>query len=237
VSDMTVTEVSGPRRWHVEVDHRADLVFSLRDYFRRLGLTAEVAGPTLIELTTEEDPAELEQWVSNWAEKRETPLHLGEVGERPQTLVALAPRSGSPRLGTLLVSKGYITHEQLVDALADSKATGDLLGVALLRKQLIFEEELARTLSQQLSVPYISIGRVGVSPSVVRLLPPEVGAAAAAIPVRAVGDSVVVAFADPTDAWALEQVGRYLPEIEVVVAELSDIRTAWRDVPGAVARV
>ena len=98
MSDMTVTEVSAPRRWHVEVDHRADLVFSLRDYFRRLGLTAEVAGPTLIELTTEEDPAELEQWVSNWAEKRETPLHLGEVGERPQTLVALAPRSGSPVL-------------------------------------------------------------------------------------------------------------------------------------------
>jgi hypothetical protein len=47
----------------------------------------------------------------------------------------------------------------------------------------------------------------------------------------------VVAFADPTDTWALEQVGRYLPEIEIVVAELSDIRTAWRDVPGAVARV
>lgn len=232
MSNTTVTEVSAPRRWHVEVDSRADLVFSLRDYFRRLGLAAEVVGPTRVELTSEEDPAEIEEWVSNWAEKREASLHLGELGERVQPLADPAPRSGSPRLGTLLVTKGYITHEQLVDALAASKATRELLGVTLLREKLIFEEELARTLSEQLSIPYISIGRVGVNASVTHLLPPEVGAAAAAIPVRLLGSAVQVAFADPTDAWALAEVRRYLPEIEVVVAELSDIRTAWRNVTG-----
>jgi hypothetical protein len=233
---MTVTGVSAPRHWHVEVDRRADLVFMLRDYFRRLGLTAEVVGPTRVELTTVEDPAEIEEWVSNWATKWDASLHLGEPEARPQQLVAPAPRSGSPRLGTLLVTKGYITNEQLAGALALSKESGELLGVTLLREQLIFEEELARTLSEQLSIPYISIGRVGVNASITRLLPTKVGAAAAAIPVRAVGDAIQVAFADPTDTWAVEQVRRYLPEIEVVVAELSDIRTAWRDLTGVHAR-
>src|SRR6266853_1863458 len=123
VSETTVTEVSAPRRWRVEVDRRADLVFSLR---------------------------------------------------------------------------GYITQDQLVGALAAAKERGELLGVTLLREQVIYEEELARTLSEQLSIPYISIGRVGVDASVTRLLPTEVGAAAAAIPVRALDSAIQVAFADPT---------------------------------------
>ena len=234
MSELTVTAVPAASRWHVEIGNRADLVFQLRDYFRRLGLTAEVAGPTLVELATEEDPAELEAWVANWAEKRETPLCLDRAGEESREPVALAPRSGSPRLGTLLLSNGYVTNEQLMAALADAKATGVLLGVALLRSRVIFEEELARMLSQQLSIPYISVGRIGVNQSVARLLPAEVGEAAAAIPVRAVDGGVQVAFADPTDAWALAEVRRHLPAIEVVVAELSEIRSAWRGVMGFV---
>jgi hypothetical protein len=236
VSDTTVTGVSAPRHWHVEVDRRADLVFMLRDYFRRLGLTAEVVGPTRVELTTIEDPAEIEGWVSNWATKWDASLHLGEPAAKPSPPVAPAPRSGAPRLGTLLVTKGYLTNEQLAGALVLAKESGELLGVTLLREKLIYEEELARTLSEQLSIPYISIGRVGVNASVTRLLPTKVGAAAAAIPVREVGDAIQVAFADPTDAWALAQVRRYLPEIVVVVAELSDIRTAWRDLTGVHSR-
>jgi hypothetical protein len=246
VSDMTVTAGSAVSRWQIDVGNRADLVFQLRDYFQRLGLSAEVAGPTCVELATEEHAEEIEGWVANWAAKRDSPLHLEKVGEPrqapepaptpepAQVLVAPVPRSGSPRLGTLLVDRGYITDQQLRDALTESKETGDLLGVSLLRRGVIYDEELARALSQQLSIPYISIGRVGVDQSVARLLPAEVGAAAAAIPVRELGSGAVqVAFADPTDSWALAEVGRYLPTIEIVVAELSEIRTAWRNVRGS----
>jgi hypothetical protein len=251
VSDMTVTAASAVSRWHIDVGNRADLVFQLRDYFQRLGLVAKVAGPTLVEVASEEAPEAIEGWVANWAAKRDSPLHLEKLGEPAhvaepapvaepthvpepaQVLVAPVPRSGSPRLGTLLVDRGYITDQQLRDALAESKATGDLLGVSLLRSGVIYDEELARALSQQLSIPYISIGRVGVDQSVARLLPAEVGAAAAAIPVRELGSGAIqVAFADPTDSWALAEVGRHLPTIEIVVAELSEIRTAWRNVKG-----
>ena len=228
MSDTTVTAVPAMRRWRIEVAHRADLVFPLRDYLRRLGLPAEVEGPTLVELTSHEDPAEIEEWASNWSRKQGTPLNVEEVREQSRTPITPSVRSGAPRLGTLLVDKGYLTPDQLATALAEAHTTRDLLGVVLLRNELIFEDELARTLSQQLSIPYVSIGRVGVDASIARLLPAEVGAAAAAIPVRATGATLQVAFADPTDAWALEEVGRYLPRIEVVVAELSDIRLAWR---------
>lgn len=233
MSELTATAVPALPRWHVQVPDRADLVFSLRDYFRRLGLTAEVESPTLVELKSDEPPGELEDYVSEWARINETPLHMEQVREAPQMLIPPPPEAGPPRLGELLVGKGYITEEQLAGALGEARVTKDLLGIVLLREELIYEDELARTLSEQLAIPYISIMRVGVNDYVARLLPADVGAAAAAIPVRAIGKTVQVAFADPTDPGALAAVARYLPTIEVAVAELSDIRLAWRGVTEA----
>jgi hypothetical protein len=230
LDESTVASAPALRRWHVRVGDRADLVFALRDYFRRLGLSAEVEGPAFVELRTHHDPAEVRRFAATWAGANDAVVKVDEILEPARGPVAPAPKSGSPRLGTLLIGRGYLTPEQLAGALAESKASGDLLGVVLLREQLIFEDELARTLSQQLSIPYISVGRVGVNPYVARLLPAEVGEATAAIPIRATGATLQVAFADPTDSWALAEVGRYLPNIEVVVAELSDIRLAWRSV-------
>jgi Type II secretion system (T2SS), protein E, N-terminal domain len=230
VSDPSAPAVPAIRRWRIEVPDRADLVFSLRDYFRRLGLPAEVESPTLVELETGEPPSEIEAYVSGWASINGTPLQLQELREESRLLVPPPAGSGPPRLGELLVGKGYISEEQLAMALTEARATNDLLGLVLLREQLIFEDELARTLSEQLAIPYISVMRVGVNAAVARLLPAGVGAAAAAIPVRAAGETVQVAFADPTDPHALAAVGRYLPKIEVAVAELSDIRLAWRSV-------
>ena len=141
---------------------------------------------------------------------------------------AFLPKPEAPRLGELLVRKGFISDEQLAWALGEARATNTLLGLVLLRERLIFEDELARTLSVQLSIPYIGIKQIGVNPYVARLLPPDVGEAVAAIPVRDGAQSVQVVFADPTDPQALDAVRRHLPEIEVAVAELSDIRLAWR---------
>jgi hypothetical protein len=135
----------------------------------------------------------------------------------------------TPRLGELLLAKRLIDDEQLLYALNEARETDDLLGVVLLRKQFIFEDELARTLSEQLAIPYISVMRVGVDQSIARLLPSAVGERAAAIPVRVDDDEVQVAFADPTDPIALAAVREHLPNIAIAVGELSDIRMAWRE--------
>ena len=230
------------RRWQIQISDRAGLVFSLRDYFRRLGVTAEVGSPTLVELSTDRLADEIEEYVAGWARVNGAPLHAEQVSEEaqaPMQLLVQPPATAQPpRLGELLISKGYITEEQLALALTEARATNDLLGVVLLREQLVWEDELARTLSQQLSIPYISVRTLGVNTYVAQMLPAAVGEAAAAIPVREIGNKVQVAFADPTDPQALEAVDRYLPNIAVAVAELSDIRFAWRgvkDAPGSQA--
>jgi hypothetical protein len=135
---------------------------------------------------------------------------------------------GRPRLGELLIRKGFINETQLGWALAEAQRTKQLLGVVLLRERMIFEDELARTLSQQLSLPYINIRQVGVDAAAARLLPIEVGLAAVAIPVRVGSDGVQVGFGDPTDDQALNAVAEHLPRISIAVAEVSEIKGAWQ---------
>lgn len=155
--------------------------------------------------------------------------HLGPAGAfGPATTEADSPRpSERPRLGELLTRKGFIDERQLSWALAEAQTRHELLGVVLLRERMIFEDELARTLSQQLALPYINIRHVGVDAAATRLLPAEVGMAAAAIPIRITAQGVQVGFADPTDEQALAAVLEHLPKVSIAVAELSEIRRAW----------
>jgi hypothetical protein len=238
--------------WHVTLE-RADTAVRLRDYFLRLGVAAEVCAPTIVGLdVADTDDHDLEEYVTSWHTVNGIGLHLAPANAfAPPTgiarrlaavpvqtsptpppapmpaLVPPPPQARLPRIGELLVGKGMLREEDLAWALGEARATSQLLGVVLLQERLIYEDELARTLSEQLSIPYVSIMRNGVDVSVVRLLPSEVGAAAAAIPIRRKGGSVQIGFADPTDPEALAAVAEHVPDISVAVAELSDIKTAW----------
>ena len=135
-----------------------------------------------------------------------------------------------PRLGDLLLAKGLITHDQLGQALVESRATGVLLGQVLIEKRWVFEDELARTLAKQLELPFVNLSLVGVQDKVRKMLPPEIGRRYAAIPVRMLPTRVQVAFADPSDPDALREVGQYIPGVEPAVAPFSDIEMAWRKI-------
>jgi hypothetical protein len=222
------------QRWLVDVGMRPDAAAPLRDYYLRLGLSARLAAPGVVELTTDEDELTLHEYTRNWERVNGVGAALRgpePLGTGPGLLhTAVAP---TPRLGEVLRRKGLITEEQLEAGLAESRSRGELLGIVLLRMGVIFEEELARTLSEQLSLPYVSVGRVGVDAAAARMVPPSVGLRLAAIPVRFKQNAVQVAFADPTDSTALEGVRRFVPQIIVAVAELSEIRAAWRSVSPA----
>jgi type II secretion system (T2SS) protein E len=225
---------AAPRRWRLDTLQRSDVVFELRDFCRRVGLHAEVRSPTTVEILGDRPRAEVDVHLREWlrvtgVELRVTPLERAAARVEPRPAPLLAP----PRIGELLIRKGFLTQEKLDWALAESRASKDLLGVVLLRSKLIYEDELARTLSEQLDIPYVSVMRIGIDQHVVRLIPAEAGEAAAAIPVRVLDSTVQVAFADPTDERALAVVSAHLPRITVGVAELSDIRLAWREVERA----
>jgi hypothetical protein len=153
---------------------------------------------------------------------------LQDLFPAPADTAAPPPRL---RLGDLLISKGFITQEQLAQALVEGKETGEVLGRVLVRHRAIFESELARVLAEQWSIPYVNVGSVGVDRKALTLLPRDIGMRYAALPVRFFGEELRVAFADPTDEEALAAVRHYIDApIQPAIAELSEIDAVWRTV-------
>ena len=137
-----------------------------------------------------------------------------------------------PMLGSILVEKGWVTHERLDAALEQSRLTGMRLGETLLARGWLFEPELASALAEQASLRYVDLVRHPLDPKVARLLPLEVARRMFAVPVRFTDDGrIEVAVADPADAdqEVLERVlGR---NVELVVGERTAIQDAWRYTP------
>jgi type IV pilus assembly protein PilB len=106
------------------------------------------------------------------------------------------PRS---HLGALLLRKGLLTHEELDRAL-EEKHQGELLGEALVRLRICFEDDIARVLAEQANVEFVDIGITSVDLRAVRLLSGAQAEKLRAIPIRIHPDGTVsVAVADPTD--------------------------------------
>jgi hypothetical protein len=239
--------VPGPDVAAVEVRIQLDdptRLEALRDYFLRLGATATLESDSVVHVRFERgDDIDAAAFLRTWAATNDVtaetvaaPAH--ETVAAPANVTVLPtrpevkPRGASPfdppvRLGDLMVSKGFIDNDQLAQALVESKQTGQLVGRVLLRHRWVFEDELARALAEQWKLPYVRLSSVGVDYSVMRLLPREVGLKFAAVPVRFTDESVLVAFADPSDPGALAAVREHLPAIKLAVAEFSEIRMLW----------
>jgi hypothetical protein len=232
--------VSGPGRFAVRVQlDDPTRVETLRDYFLRLGAKAAVNADRTLDIQFRDDDADaninayLRSWITTNRVGAQT-IAAGASGVA-QSTPEVVPRGSTPsdppvRLGDLMVSKGFIDADQLSEALVESRETGELVGRVLLRRRWVYEDELARTLAEQWKLPYVRLSSVGVDHQVMRLLPSAIGSRFAAVPVRFAEQSILVAFADPSDPGALAAVREFLPSIKLAVAEFSDIRTLWRSV-------
>jgi hypothetical protein len=209
----------------------------LRDYFLRLGGDAAVDQDGIVSVAFERDEdADVEEYLSSWAATNG--VHAAPEGQSPPLRQETAPLESATRgdvrpplrVGDLLLSKGMITDDQLAEALVESRETGELLGRVLVRRRFVFEADLARTLAEQWNLPYLNLAQIGVDRSAMLLLPPEIGVVFAAVPVRCTDTGVQVAFADPSDAEAVDVVRAHIANIDPAVAAFADIQMAWRSV-------
>jgi type II secretion system (T2SS) protein E len=171
-----------------------------------------------------------------------TSQNKGFIGGGLRTSAAAAPlrldhgyfeNDARPMLGTILVKKGWITHDRLDAGLAEARACGMRLGETLLMRGWLFEPELANALAEQFGLRYVDLVRHPLDPAAARLLPLEVARRMFVVPVRFMDGGIEVAVADPgdVDADALERIlGR---SVELVVGERSAIQEAWRYSPSS----
>ena len=125
------------------------------------------------------------------------------------------------RLGDLLVEKGLITDEQLQHALGEQKRMGRKLGGTLIELGMIDENSLLNLLASQLNIPLIDINNYNYSDEVAKLLPESIARRFRALVLEDRGKDYLVAMADPTDIYALDEIQGKLskPVAQAIVRE------------------
>jgi type IV pilus assembly protein PilB len=138
-------------------------------------------------------------------------------------------RQGSlSRLGDRLVAEKLITTDQLQRALAEQKGSADKLGTILVRLGFITEDSLVSFLSKQYAIPAITVAQVDPDPDVLKLVPEQIAKKHGVLPIKRMGNTLTLAMADPTNVFALDDVGFMTGlQIQPVVASEAAIRKAF----------
>ncbi len=125
------------------------------------------------------------------------------------------------RLGDLLVEKGLISDEQLQIALSEQKKLGRKLGGTLIELGMINEGSLLNLLSNQLNIPLIDLNNYNYSDEIAKRLPETLARRYRAIVLEDRDADYLVAMADPTDIYALDEIQDKLnkPVSQAIVRE------------------
>jgi type IV pilus assembly protein PilB len=123
------------------------------------------------------------------------------------------------RLGELLVREKMISLQQLQQAQDEAKRSGKRLGVALSKLGYVKDNELTQFLAKQYSLPSINLSNFEIDADVIKLVPKDVAQKHLVIPVNRAGATLIVAMADPSNIYAIDEL-KFITQynIEPVVA-------------------
>ena len=107
--------------------------------------------------------------------------------------------NGRVPLGRLLVEAGLLTDSQVDDALYEGAQTGERLGEIAVRRGMLSEEDLAKTLAEQWSLSYVDRASIFFDPGALASLSREDAQQLEAMPTRVQDGRIVVAVAEPTE--------------------------------------
>ena len=128
------------------------------------------------------------------------------------------------RIGELLVREKMLSLGQLQKAQDEAKRTGKRLGSTLSKMGFVQDQDLQAFVAKQYSLPSINLNEIEIDPSVLKLVSREICEKHQVIPVRRNGPTLVVAMADPSNIYAIDEL-KFLTQynIEPVVASEASI--------------
>jgi len=110
-------------------------------------------------------------------------------------------------LGVLLIRKGTISEEQLEQALSEKELNGRRIGDIFVAHGWATSRDLAHALAEQYSLEFVEILETPIEPEMTKLLSERFVRRFRALPVKYLDkNSVLVAIADPTDIVVLDDV-------------------------------
>ncbi len=113
---------------------------------------------------------------------------------------------GDKRLGAVLLERGYVTDESLQQAISRHAEVGGRLADILVHIGVISEQRIARAIEESIGIPLVVLPRVDVMPEALTKIPAELAYEVGAMPFAIDGNRLRVAFEDPLDALAIEEV-------------------------------
>ena len=120
-----------------------------------------------------------------------------------------------------------VSLQQLQQAQDEAKKTGKRLGATLARLGYVNDQALTQFVAKQYSLPSINLGEIEIDTSVLKLVPREICEKHQVIPVRRNGPTLIVAMADPSNIYAIDEL-KFLTQynIEPVVASEAGVEAA-----------
>ena len=131
-----------------------------------------------------------------------------------------------PRIGELLIAEGILSEGAVRSALGFQRHTGEpfRLGTILLDRDLLAEESLLKALSAIHRCDYATWPQIlKAGPQIVRILPERAAVRLAAVPYAFEGRGVRVAFKNPSNLAAVDEVSA-LTGRPVIPAVISEVR-------------
>lgn len=114
------------------------------------------------------------------------------------------------RLGEVLVQQGLLSLHQLEQALAEQKRTGRKLGRVLSDMNLVTDQAIGLTIAEQMKLPFLDLARRELNSDLVLRLPESLARRHRALVIGQQDDGLMVAFSDPMDTFAQDEVSRAL---------------------------
>jgi MSHA biogenesis protein MshE len=126
------------------------------------------------------------------------------------------------RIGDLLVQQRLISSEQLRVTLDEQRRTGRKLGKLLVESGFVTEDQISEALARQLGVSFINLKYFNIPPDVARRLPETQARRYRAIVLEDRKTDYLVGMSDPTDLFAFDEIARLLKrDIDLAVVNES----------------
>lgn len=158
----------------------------------------------------------------------------GQTGQKDSSLKATVKDqsgAGKLRIGEVLRKEGYITTNQLNQALAMQKRSGVRLGTILVRLGHIEEETILQVLSRLHGFNVVVISRESPQADALKILPYEVAKKYMAFPLRVSmkAKTLQITMSEPTDTSAVEEMRATVKMgLTVCVSTEKDIIEAYK---------
>ena len=135
--------------------------------------------------------------------------------------------SATDRLSQLLLKNNVVTEKQLAQALERQKETGASLGRVLLELGMVKENQLAEIIARELGLEYVDLLEYKINIQATTSIDESMARRYNCIPIDFEDGKLVVAMADPTNIYALDDIRLSTGyEVKPVVSAREDILNA-----------